>query len=83
MKKEELTLARQMISGLEGEFDPAELRSEYRTRLRALLEAKLEGRELVEPEPVAEGSGDRSDGSATGLGCRLEGRPPREEARRA
>ena len=48
VKKEELALARQIISGLEGEFDPAELRSDYRARLRELLEAKLEGRELAE-----------------------------------
>ena len=54
-KKEELALARQIISGLEGEFDPGELRSEYRARLRDLLEAKLEGHELTEaPERVEE-----------------------------
>ena len=55
VKKEELALARQIISGLEGEFDPGELRSEYRARLRDLLEAKLEGHELTEaPERVEE-----------------------------
>ncbi len=54
VKKEELALARQIISGLEGEFDPAGLRSEYRARLRDLLEAKLEGRELVQPAPESE-----------------------------
>jgi DNA end-binding protein Ku len=54
VKKEELTLARQIISGLEGPFEPAELRSEYRDSLKQLLEAKLEGREIAaeEPEPV-------------------------------
>jgi DNA end-binding protein Ku len=54
VKKEELALARQIISGLESEFDSAELRSDYRTRLRDLLEAKLEGRELIEPTPHVE-----------------------------
>ncbi len=54
VKKEELALARQIISGLEGEFDAAELRSDYRTRLRELLEAKLEGREFTEPVPHTE-----------------------------
>ena len=54
VRKEELALARQIIAGLEGAFDPAELRSEYRAKLRELLEAKLEGRELAELEPVAE-----------------------------
>jgi DNA end-binding protein Ku len=54
VKKEELQLAEQLISGLLGSFDPEEeLTSEYRTSLRALLEAKLEGREIAEPEPAA------------------------------
>ena len=54
VKKEELQLAEQLISGLLGPFEPEEeLKSEYRTSLRALLEAKLEGREIAEPEPAA------------------------------
>jgi DNA end-binding protein Ku len=51
VRKEELALARQLISGLEGPFEPDELRSEYRASLKELLEAKLEGRELPEPAP--------------------------------
>jgi DNA end-binding protein Ku len=53
VRDEELALARQIISGLEGEFDPSDLKSDYRARLRELLEAKLEGRDLSEvaPEP--------------------------------
>jgi DNA end-binding protein Ku len=49
VRKEELALARQLISGLEGPFEPSELRSEYRASLKELLEAKLEGRELAGP----------------------------------
>ena len=53
VKKEELQLAEQLISGLLGTFDPEEeLKSEYRTSLRELLEAKLEGREIAEPAPA-------------------------------
>ena len=54
MKKEELALARQIISGLESDFDPGELRSEYRARLRDLLEAKRDGTELATPAAEAE-----------------------------
>jgi len=55
VKKEELQLAEQLISGLLGEFDPEEeLKSDYRTSLRELLEAKLDGREIAEPEPAAQ-----------------------------
>jgi DNA end-binding protein Ku len=52
-RPEELTLARQIISALEGSFDPAALQSGYRASLRELLQAKLEGRAPAEPEPVA------------------------------
>lgn len=54
VKAPELELARQVIASLAGEFDPAELRSEYRSNLRAMLEAKLAGEELAVPEPVSE-----------------------------
>jgi DNA end-binding protein Ku len=53
-KEPELDLARQLIDGLVGNFDPAELTSAYRQDLRAMLEAKLAGEELVRPEPVPE-----------------------------
>ena len=50
----ELQLARQLIDGLVGDFDPEALHSEYRQNLRELLEAKLAGEEIAVPEPVAE-----------------------------
>jgi DNA end-binding protein Ku len=52
VKQEELALAHQLIGGLQGEFDPADLRSDYRAQLRELLAAKAEGRELPEAEEV-------------------------------
>src|SRR5262249_42146355 len=52
VKKAELDLAEQVMQSLVGEFEPAELHSEYRQDLRTLLEAKLEGREVTKPEPV-------------------------------
>ncbi len=54
VKKPELALARQIVASLHGDFDPSELKSEYRQSLRALLEAKLAGTELAEPEPEEE-----------------------------
>lgn len=53
-KKAELALARQIIDGLAGEFDPAELVLEYRNELRALLEQKLAGAPPVRPAPAEE-----------------------------
>jgi DNA end-binding protein Ku len=54
VKEPELQLARQVIESLAGEFDPAELKSDYRRDLRALLDAKTRGEEIAEPEAVEE-----------------------------
>jgi DNA end-binding protein Ku len=55
VKKAELDLARQLVDSLVGAFEPkAQLTSEYRQDLRKLLEAKLAGEPIVEPEPVPE-----------------------------
>jgi DNA end-binding protein Ku len=53
-KEAELDLARQVIASLVGEFDPQELKSAYRSDLKAMLEAKLAGQEIARPEPVTE-----------------------------
>jgi len=52
VKAAELDLAKQVVGSLAAEFDAAELRSEYRSNLRAMLEAKLAGETLTVPEPV-------------------------------
>ncbi len=55
VKDTELQLAQQVIASLEAPFDAEALVSEYRRDLRALLEAKLSGQEIAQPEPeVAE-----------------------------
>jgi DNA end-binding protein Ku len=54
IKEAELELAEQVIQSLVGEFDPAEFENEYRGDLRAMLEAKLAGKEVARPEPVPE-----------------------------
>ena len=53
VREPELELARQIIASLEAPFDPEELRSDYRTSLRELLQAKLDGHEIEAPEPAA------------------------------
>jgi DNA end-binding protein Ku len=54
VKDAELSLAKQVIGSLAGEFDAGELTSEYRSNLRAMLEAKVAGEEIARPEPVPE-----------------------------
>ena len=52
IKEPELAMARQLVESLAGDFDPAEFKNDYRGQLRALLEAKLAGEEIVRPEPA-------------------------------
>ncbi len=54
VKEAELQLARQIIDGLAGSFDPELLTSGYRRDLRTLLQAKLRGEEITAPEPEVE-----------------------------
>ena len=53
-KKAELELARQIVAGLAGPFEPELLTSTYRRDLRELVEAKVRGETIVEPEPSPE-----------------------------
>jgi DNA end-binding protein Ku len=52
VEEPELAMARQLVSSMVGEFDPEEFVNEYRGELRAMLEAKLEGKEISVPEPA-------------------------------
>jgi DNA end-binding protein Ku len=54
VKCPELDMARQLVESLVGDFDPDEYENEYRNDLRAMLEAKLDGQEIVAPEPPKE-----------------------------
>ncbi len=50
----ELELAQQVIGSLVGDFEPEDFENQYRTELRAMLEAKVAGQEIKRPEPVQE-----------------------------
>ena len=52
IKCPELDMARQLVESLVGDFDPQEYENEYRSDLRAMLEAKLAGEEIAVPEPA-------------------------------
>jgi DNA end-binding protein Ku len=40
------------VSSMVGDFDPEDYANEYRGELRAMLDAKLEGKEITAPEPA-------------------------------
>ncbi|SRR5579871_5622197 len=56
VKKPELALANQIIDSLAGAWDPdaPEFQNDYRGQVKAMLDAKVAGQEIVAPEPAAE-----------------------------
>ena len=46
----ELTMARQLVSSLSAEWDPARYKDDYREKVMGLIEAKAEGNEIAMPE---------------------------------
>jgi DNA end-binding protein Ku len=52
VQEAELGMARELVENLVGEYDPDDYANEYRNELRAMLEAKVAGKEIARPEPV-------------------------------
>ena len=81
----EAAMAKSLVASMAGDFDPSEYTDEYRAALQAVIDAKVEGREVVEvggAGHVRRGRGRRSDGSAPRVGrggqTRPVGRPASE-----
>ncbi len=53
-KPAELAMAKQLVSAMTGEFDPAQYKDEYREALENVIQAKVEGKETVEIEQPEE-----------------------------
>src|SRR5690349_23491722 len=52
VKEKELDMANMLISSLEAEFEPQKYHDEYRVNLQKMIEAKIEGKKIVEtPTP--------------------------------
>jgi DNA end-binding protein Ku len=54
-KPAELAMAKQLVSAMTGDFNPAEYKDEYREALMQVIESKIAGHEVTAPEPVEEG----------------------------
>jgi DNA end-binding protein Ku len=50
VREQELAMAASLIETLSGEFDPSQFTDSYREALQAVIDAKVEGREVVQPE---------------------------------
>ena len=57
VRSQELAMAGSLIETLSGDFDPSEYKDGYRDALNAVIEAKVEGREVVQPTDSAPTSG--------------------------
>ncbi len=53
-KPAELQMARQLVSAMTGEFDPEKYKDEYREALMQVIQQKVDGKQIVAPEPVEE-----------------------------
>ena len=81
-KPAELAMAKQLVSAMTGEFDPAQYKDEYREALEKVIEAKVEGKETVEiEEPEETRQAHRPDGRARGIGQSRPRRPARPAPR--
>lgn len=56
IQKQELDMAKMLIGAMDTPFDPSAYHDEYQAKLRSLIQAKIEGREVVAPQ--AEGPGN-------------------------
>jgi DNA end-binding protein Ku len=54
VRPQELTMAASLIETMAGDFDPAEHKDAYREALQAVIDAKVEGREIVLAAEAAE-----------------------------
>lgn len=54
VRPQELQMASSLIDTMAGDFDPTEYKDAYREALEEVIEAKIEGRELVAQEPEEE-----------------------------
>ena len=53
-KPAELQMAKQLVAAMTGEFKADEYKDQYREALMQIIEQKVEGKEVVEPEPAEE-----------------------------
>jgi DNA end-binding protein Ku len=50
-------MAESLVESMAGEFDPSQFADNYREALQEVIDAKIEGREVVEPEEAQPTSG--------------------------
>jgi DNA end-binding protein Ku len=54
LRPQELKMASSLIESMEGDFDPTEYKDAYREAVQEIIDAKVEGKEIVAQEPEEE-----------------------------
>ena len=54
VRPQELAMAHSLIESMAGDFDPSQYTDEYREALQQVIQAKIEGREIIEPAEAEE-----------------------------
>ena len=57
VRAQELGMAQSLIESLSGDFDPGQYADSYREALHAVINAKVEGRQVTQPEQTGQGDG--------------------------
>lgn len=77
----ELSMVKQLISSMSGEFNPEDYRDEYRERVRAAIEQKIAGKELTSPRESSEATvGSLMDALKASLELTKRGAKPERQA---
>src|ERR1700753_2283403 len=62
VRPQEASMAKSLVASMAGDFDPEQFTDEYRAALQAVIDAKVEGREVVESAaPATSGGGEVVD----------------------
>jgi DNA end-binding protein Ku len=61
LRSQERQMARSLVESMSGDFDPELYHDNYREALQAVIDAKVEGREIVEPEEAQPTAGNVVD----------------------
>jgi DNA end-binding protein Ku len=61
VRAQERSMAESLVASMSGDFDPGEYTDDYRTALQEVIDAKVEGREIVETEEKQPSAGNVVD----------------------
>jgi len=61
LRPQERSMAESLVASMSGDFDPSEYQDDYREALQEVINAKIEGREVVEPEEAQPTAGNVVD----------------------